>query len=84
MIRGSAAQVSQSEAQQDGGEGMVGAGQGGTRENGEDKLVWEFENCGNGRNILSFDLESWRASVKVTSNLFELIAIICAYSVLIF
>lgn len=41
---------------------MVGADQGGTRENGEDKLDWKFENCGNGRNRSSFDLESWRES----------------------
>ena len=29
------------------------------RENGEDKLVWEFENYENGRNKSTFDLESW-------------------------
>ena len=28
------------------------------RENGEDGLVWEFENCENGRNKLGFGLES--------------------------
>ena len=33
---------------------------GGMRENGEEKLVWESENCENGRNKLAFDLESWR------------------------
>ena len=31
----------------------------GMRKNGEDKLVWEFENCENGRNKSTFDLESW-------------------------
>ena len=31
---------------------------GDVRENGEDGLVWEFENCENGRNKLGSGLES--------------------------
>ena len=37
----------------------LGRGMRGMRENGEDKLVREFENCENG-NRSTFELESWR------------------------